>query len=459
MTGWRPRAVGNLARMTPWGQGDPGAEDGPGPGPPHPDDRLWRHPSELSDAGAPSPRPSGRPGVPGWLRSPEARNLRRPALSVLAGVVVGAALATAGVVLVGAGGGTGEPAAGGALAGAGNDGAGSATSRTSAGSGRGVVATASTAAVGATLAAPVGQVASEMVRVEVERGGSTTWGCGFPAGASGVIVTAAALVQGSSGLSVTGAGGERDLATLLGSDPLTGVAVLRAAAGTPGPPGSAGTPGGAGRPGPAGAAPGSRAGGPADGPVPQPGDVVLGLGMAYPGGATASRLAMGEVTAVGVNTRDAEDDPVLDAIATDLPMDGTGLGAPILDRRGRLLGMVVSAGPGRPTLAVPIGTARRAAAALASSGTVPHGWLGIESGVTTPGGLAVSAVAPDSPALRAGVSAGDVITAVDGAPVRSMEDLAAHVGLAQPGQEVTLELSRPPRRWSVRVVLVALPEG
>jgi S1-C subfamily serine protease len=390
--------------MTPSGVGDDGApydeDDAAWTGPPPPDDRLWRHPSELA--------------------LPEVRRLGRPALSVLAGLLAGAALATAGVVLLG---GSTEPAAPTASGGAPGSGP------QSAGAGIAVVPTASTlgtVTVGPLVAATVERLSSATVRLAVERGGTTQWGAAFSDGSGDVIVTAAPLVRGASGFSAVMRDGTRVLATLLGTDPMTGVAVLRCDCG------------------PLQAAPAPAA-------APHPGDVVLTL--------TSAGMAVGAVTAVDVDAPSADGEPVLDAIATDLPAGSAPLGAPVLDSHGELVGMIVSSGAVRQTLAAPVASVRAAAAQLVASGTVAHGWLGVTEAAPTPVGLAVGAVEPGSPASGAGIAPGDLIVAVDGRPVRTMEDLQAAVALRAPGRTVSVTLQRGARHWTLSVALARLPSS
>lgn len=402
-TVWSRGTVGNLAPMTPSGVGDDGAphdeDDASWRRPPPPDDRLWRHPSELA--------------------LPEVRRLGRPALSVLAGLIVGAALATAGVVLLG---GSSEPTADSAT------GAHDSGSHRAAG-GMAVVPTASTlgtVTVGPLVAATAERLSGATVRLAVERGGATQWGAAFSDGSGDVVVTAEPLVRGASGYSAVMRNGTRVIATLLGADPMTGVAVLRCD----------------GQP--------LRAA-PAPAATPHAGDVVLTL--------TDGGMAVGVVTAVDVEAQGANGEPVLDAIATDLPGGSADLGAPVLDSHGALLGMIVSSGTGRPTLAAPVVTVRAAAAQLASSGTVAHGWLGVTEATATPLGLAVGAVGPGSPAAGAGIAPGDLIVAVDGRSVRDMEDLQAAVALRSPGRTVSVALQRGSRRWTVNVALARLPSS
>ena len=391
--------------MSPSGVGDESAphdeDDGSWRRPPPPEDRIWRHPSELA--------------------LPEVRRLGRPALSVVAGLLVGAALATAGVVLFG---GTTEPMADSSTAGGGH---GSASGGAS--GGINVVPTASTvgtAAVGPLVAAAVERLSGATVRVAVDRGGTTRWGTAFSDGSGDLVVTAEPLVRGASALSVVMRDGTHALATLLGSDAMTGVAVLRCDGQ------------------PLQAAPAAAA-------TPHTGDVVLTL--------TNGVMAVGVVTAVGVDENGSDGQGVLDAIATDLPAGAAALGGPVLDSRGELVGMIVSSGTGRPTLAAPVASVRAAAAQLASSGSVAHGWLGVEEATATPVGLAVGAVDPESPAAGAGITPGDLIVAVDGQPVRTMQDLQARVALRSPGQAVWVGMQRATRTWRVRVVLARLPSS
>lgn len=390
--------------MTPSGVGDEGAphdeDDASWRRPPPPDDRLWRHPSELA--------------------LPEVRRLGRPALSVLAGLVVGATLATAGVVLLG---GSTESPADSASGGA----HGSGSQRTPAGIA--VVTTASTlgtVTVGPLVTAAVERLSGATVRVAVERGATTQWGDAFSDGSGDMVVTAAPLVRGASSLSVVMRNGTRVLATLLGADAMTGVAVLRCDGQ------------------PLQAAPASAA-------APRTGDVVLT--------ATDGGMAVGMVTSVGVDAPGADGEPVLDAIGTDLPSGSAALGAPVLDSHGELVGMIVSSGAGRPTLVAPVASVRAAATQLASSGTVAHGWLGVTEATAAPAGLVVGAVDAGSPAAAAGIGPGDVIVAVDGRSVRTMQDLQAAVALRAPGRTVSVALQRGTRHWAVTVALARLPSS
>lgn len=94
-----------------------------------------------------------------------------------------------------------------------------------------------------------------------------------------------------------------------------------------------------------------------------------------------------------------------------------------------------------------------------------YGWLGIEI-ESVENGAAVRTVTPDSPAAKAGVAVGDVITAVDGKEVKSAKDLTAHMRGVKPGDNVRLTVKRGSEvreftlqagEWPERVVRVPVP--
>jgi serine protease Do len=80
-------------------------------------------------------------------------------------------------------------------------------------------------------------------------------------------------------------------------------------------------------------------------------------------------------------------------------------------------------------------------------------------GVKVEHGVVLAAMLPTSPAARAGLRRGDVVTAVDTTPVKMPEDLRAAVQKAGFGAEVTLEVSRGRERLSIRARLAAAPPG
>lgn len=97
--------------------------------------------------------------------------------------------------------------------------------------------------------------------------------------------------------------------------------------------------------------------------------------------------------------------------------------------------------------------ARNISTQLLTTGTVTRGWLGVTVQELTPElarsfgardtrGVLVAEVVPDSPAARAGLQSGDIITEFDGKPVRNPTDVARAVGLAKPGHQARLTVWR-----------------
>jgi S1-C subfamily serine protease len=110
-------------------------------------------------------------------------------------------------------------------------------------------------------------------------------------------------------------------------------------------------------------------------------------------------------------------------------------GGPVLDAAGNLLGMS-TAGPGSRALVIPAATIERVLDPLLTTGRVDRGWLGValhpvalpERIKTEAGqdrGLMVMQVAPEGPAAKAGVLAGDILVALEASPAVSAQALLA----------------------------------
>jgi S1-C subfamily serine protease len=145
-------------------------------------------------------------------------------------------------------------------------------------------------------------------------------------------------------------------------------------------------------------------------------------------------------------------------IQTDAPINPGNSGGALANRDGLVIGINdairsrtgVNSGVG---FAIPIDTALSVAKALVRGRTPRLGWLGVSG--TEParghGGALVTSVKPHSPTDRAGLRRGDIIIALDGAPIDGMSSLAARVRAARPGAEVTLTVRRGGRRIPIEV--------
>ena len=146
---------------------------------------------------------------------------------------------------------------------------------------------------------------------------------------------------------------------------------------------------------------------------------------------------------------------VLDALQTDAAINPGNSGGPLVDMNGDLIG-VNSAGASMGSgssggsiglgFAIPSDQAKRIADELISSGTASHGSLGVQLGTQggdssdsgDPDGAAIAQVAAGSPAAQAGLSSGAVITKIDGQVIDGPEALAAAVRSKAPGDQVSV---------------------
>jgi putative serine protease PepD len=106
--------------------------------------------------------------------------------------------------------------------------------------------------------------------------------------------------------------------------------------------------------------------------------------------------------------------------------------------------------------AVPIDASKKVADTLISGGTVQHAYMGIQiKGVT--GGAKITAVTSGSPADRAGLKVGDVITEYAGKPITSASELQAAVFNSNSGETVTVTVQRGGSTKSVQLKLGVRP--
>jgi putative serine protease PepD len=166
---------------------------------------------------------------------------------------------------------------------------------------------------------------------------------------------------------------------------------------------------------------------------------------------------------------------VIDAIQTDAAINPGNSGGPLINADGEvvgittaiasssgsdMLGTTVTSGVG---FAIPIDDARDIAEELVQDGQASHALLGVQVGEATgddgPAGVAVVSVEPGSPAVDAGLARGDVVTAIDDEPVRDPAALAATIRRHDPGDEVTLTVTRDDEERTVAVTLGDLADA
>ena len=201
------------------------------------------------------------------------------------------------------------------------------------------------------------------------------------------------------------------------------------------------------------------------------GDVVLAIGNPFGLGQTVTSGIVSALGRGGITGRGYED-----FIQTDAPINPGNSGGALVDTRGRLVGVntaILAPGGGNVGIgfAVPANVVRAVVDQLLRHGEVRRGRIGVAAQELTPdlaeaagvaagvGGALVTRVDRGSAAERGGLRPGDVVVAVDGAPVRGAAAFLGRLGLAEPGSTLEFAYLRGGERRTARVRVAATDEG
>jgi S1-C subfamily serine protease len=244
----------------------------------------------------------------------------------------------------------------------------------------------------------------------------------------GVVVTAHHTVRRDEDITVTLGDGRTLPATLAGRDPATDIAVLKVAAS------------------------GSPAAQFAEAGTTKVGHIVLQVGRTGDAGYSASLGVVGAIVGPWRTWRGADIEQLMQL---DLAIHDGFSGSPLVDTRGRVVGLNTSGLARGAPLALPVSVVHRVADALLSKGRIPRGYLGVglqpvevpsalASKLDPPrrSGLIALAVDADGPGARGGLQLGDVIVAVDQQPAADIRDLFALLGPDRVGATVSLDVLR-----------------
>jgi S1-C subfamily serine protease len=262
-------------------------------------------------------------------------------------------------------------------------------------------------------------------------------GSGFIVDANGIILTNAHVVDGADQVSVVLKDGRRLEGRVLGEDPVTDVAVVKVEA-TNLPTVALG-----------------------NSEQLQPGEWAIAIGnpLGLDNTVTAGIISATGRSSAAIGVGDRR----VGFIQTDAAINPGNSGGPLLNERGEVVGMNTAIISGAQGLgfAVPINTAKRISDQLIATGKVDHPYLGIQMATITPDlkqklnsdpnspvsvsedkGIVIVQVVPNSPAARAGIRVGDVITRVDGKEATSAEVIQQAVEESKVGGNVDLEMRR-----------------
>lgn len=177
------------------------------------------------------------------------------------------------------------------------------------------------------------------------------------------------------------------------------------------------------------------------------------------------------VTAGIVSAKQRETGEYLPFIQTDVAINPGNSGGPLINMRGEVVGInsqIYSRSGGYMGIAfaIPIDEAMRVSEQLRASGRVTRGRIGVQIGQVTKDvaeslglgkqqGALVTGVEAGSPAEKAGIEAGDIITRFDGKPIEKLADLPRMVGNTKPGTKSTVTVFR---RGSARDLSISIAE-
>ena len=246
--------------------------------------------------------------------------------------------------------------------------------------------------------------------------------------AKGLLLTNAHVVEGAETLSVELTDGRRMTGSVVGTDSLTDLAVVRLDGEGPWPTAVLG-----------------------DSDRLRVGDWAIAVGNPF---GLENTVTMGitsnlnrNVSQLGISGKR------LDLIQTDAAINPGNSGGPLLNADGEVVGIntLVRSGPGAGLgFAIPINRAQTIARQLVTTGRASHPVIGIGL-ADGPDGPVIRSVQPGAPAAKAGLKPDDEIAAIDGQPMRGAADVVAAIDRKGVGQRITLTIRRGKARLTVKL--------
>ena len=258
----------------------------------------------------------------------------------------------------------------------------------------------------------------------------------------GYVLTNNHVVEGTSAVQITTKDGRQFSAKVIGRDPPTDVAVLQVQNPS-----------------------GLKALAFGDSDALEVGDFVLAIGNPFGLGQTVTSGLVSALGRTGLGKQGYED-----FIQTDAAINPGNSGGALVSLRGELVGInsaIISPAGGNVGIgfAIPVNMARKVMEQIIANGRVERGRIGISLKDLHPSlnkglnqGAVIADIAADSPAERAGLRKGDIVTGADDRPIRTAAQLRNTIGLARVGEEVKLALLRNGAPLTVLVRVAPAPE-
>jgi S1-C subfamily serine protease len=293
-----------------------------------------------------------------------------------------------------------------------------------------------------------GAVYNKVNRSVVQIANGQGAGSGFVVDQSGLILTNNHVVEGADSVVVIFSDGTKRQGQVLGADSGNDLAVVKVAL-------------------PANVTPVALG----DSDKVQVGETAIAIGSPF---GLDQTVTQGIISAVHRDWAPGDGSVRRNLIQSDTPINPGNSGGPLLNANGEVIGInTMIESPVRGSVGVgfsiPINTAKALLPKLAAGAQIEPAWLGItgqsidadvaqQEGLAAQSGVLVREVVPGAPAEQAGLEAGDVIAAIDGRSIVSMDELVGAIAGHTPGDTVKLTVDRGGRSQDVGVTLQARPE-